>query len=390
MNTRTRLALFAVPTGASLAVALALACGPAGFDPPTLIESVRILASRSDQPYAQPGATIRSQVLAVDGRPDAGSLEPMRVFWLPFVCINPPNDAYYACFAAFRPNASAVAQAGGVPATITGSISAWDGGLDASVGASAVSGAFADGGKGAASLAAIPTGVDISAYLVEGPRAVFQIPANIVSSHPPAKGATSYGVAIVFNIACAGHVELLALDPNSIAPEQIPLGCFNAQHQPVSADNYVLGYTQIFAYDSLTNANPVIQTFTFRGQSLSLDGGFEADTGFTHCDPSVTRNCPDNFVTTEVTDASWERDPQNPGGPDGGPLGEQIWVDYYATMGSLSGGAILLYDPARGHVTPPKDENLQSVTTPQTGTLWAVVHDNRGGASWLSVPLTAQ
>jgi hypothetical protein len=389
------------PVSVGLVALVGVACGPSGFDPASLIESVRILASQSDQPYAQPGATVRSQLLAVDGRPDAGSLEPMRLFWLPFVCVNPPNDAYYACFTQFRPNASSIAQVGGknasgggTAATITGAISSWDGGADAGVGATLLGDAGLGGGGardgGAGGLTSLPTGVDISPYLVQGSRAVFQIPADIVTSHVPPKGATAYGVAIVFNIACAGHVELLPIDPNSVAPEQIPFGCFNAQHQKLTANDYVLGYTEVFAYDSLTNHNPTIQSFSFRGTAASPDGGLDAGFTFPSCDPSVNKSCPDNLVITNVPDASWEPDPQNPGGPDGGPLGEQIWVDYYSTVGKLSDEAELIYDPARGHVTPHKDENLQTVPKPQTGTMWAVVHDNRGGAAWVTVPLTAQ
>jgi len=369
------------------------ACGPSDFDPSTLIESVRILASRSDQPFAKPGATVRSQVLAVDGRPDASSNEPMRVFWLPFVCVNPPNDAYYACFSQFEANPTAVAQKGGkmgngtgTSATIVGSISSWDGGVDASVssGLGSLGGALADGG----SLASIPTGVDISAYLVQGPRAVFQLPSDIVTAHPVVTGAAfPYGLAVVFNIACAGHVEVIPLDPSNPNPEQIPVGCFNAQHQQLTANDYVLGYTEVFAYTTLTNANPVIQSFSFRGHRLSIDGGVTPTASVPVCNG---KSCADNFAIVDVPDASWERDPQNPGGPDGGPLGEQVWVDYYATMGSLSEEAILIFDPATGRVTPPHQESLQSVTSKQTGTMWAVVHDNRGGAAWITVPLNAR
>jgi len=374
-----------------LAPALA-ACSPSGFDAPMLIESVRILASQSDQPYARPGATVHSQVLAVDGRPDAAANEPMRVFWLPFLCVNPPNDAFYACFAPFEQNASSVQQYGGVggpgggtTATISGAISSWDGGADAGVGTASPAGGALDGG----SLGSIPTGVDLTPFLIQGTKVVFHLPGDIVSSHPPRKGTTPYGVAIAFNIACAGHVELIPLDPTSQAPEQIPFGCFNAQHKQLSADSYVLGYSEIFAYDALTNRNPVISSFTFRGQAVALDGGVAAPVTFPRCTSADTKSCPDNIAIVDVPDASWERDPQNPG-PDGGPLGEQLWVDYYSTMGSLRDDAILVFDPSAGRVTPYEQEDLQSVTTAQRGTMWAVLHDNRGGVAWLTVPLNAQ
>jgi hypothetical protein len=368
---------------------LLAACGPSDFDPATLIESVRILASRSDKSYAPPGATVHSQVLAVDGRPDASANEPMRVFWLPFLCVNPPDDAYYACFSQFESSMASVQQSGltgldGGAATISGEISGWDGGADASAG----TGLGALGGDGG-SLASIPTGVDISNFLIQGTRVAFHLPNNIITSHTKAKGATQYGLAIAFNIACAGHVEVIPLDPNSQNPEQIPIGCFNAQHQVLTPTDYVLGYTEVFAYDSLTNQNPVISSFTFRDAGVPVDGGLEAGVSFPHCTLADTNKCPDNFAIVGIPDASWERDPQDLG-PDGGPLGEQIWVDYYATMGSMSDDAILIFDPALGHVKPPHQESLQSVTSKGKGTLFAVVHDNRGGASWITVPLNAQ
>jgi hypothetical protein len=375
-----------------IAFACALvACGPLDFPDESLINSVRILASRSDQPYAKPGATVRSQVLAVDARPDASGNEPMRIFWLPFVCINPPNDAYYACFSEFEQNPSEVDQYraadGGGGGSIIGAISAWDGGAEAGVGGGL--GLFADGGESAhASLASIPSGVDISPYLIQGTRVVFHLPSNIVATHPPTKGVTPYGLAVLFNIACAGHVELVPLDPTNPNPEQIPFGCFNSQHQQVSADDYVIGYTEVFAYDTLTNHNPVIGSFSFRDAGVPLDAGYAAAVDFPHCTDDNTSKCPDNHAITGIPDASWELDPQD--SSDAGPLREQVWVDYYSTIGTLSDEAILIFDPVLGRVTAPEQENLSSITKKQHGTLWAVAHDNRGGASWITVPLNAQ
>jgi len=376
-------ALLVVVSGLTLA-----ACGPADFDPATLIESVRILASRSDKPYAPPGSTVHSQVLAVDGRPDASTNEPMHVYWLPFICVNPPNDAYYACFSQFEGNAARAIQTGTTPdgggtAMISGAISVWDGGAEAGVQGTGL-GALADGG----SFASIPAGVDISSFLIRGTGAVFQLPSDIVSSHPVVTGSPiPYGLAVVFNIACAGHIEVIPLDPTNPDPEQIPFGCFNSQHQQLTANDYVLGYTEVFAFEKLTNANPVISSFTFRDAGVPLDGAAEAGVTFAHC-PTGTKSCPDNIAIVGVPDASWERDPQDPG-PDGGSLGEQVWVDYYATIGSTSDDAILVFDPTTGRVKPPHQENLQSVTRKQQGTMWAVVHDNRGGAAWITVALHA-
>jgi hypothetical protein len=74
----------------------ALSCAPSGFQDEAFINSVRILASAADKPYAKPGDTVNLSVLAFDGRPIKP--EPMKIFWLPFVCKDPLNDAYYGCF----------------------------------------------------------------------------------------------------------------------------------------------------------------------------------------------------------------------------------------------------------------------------------------------------
>jgi hypothetical protein len=375
--------LFAgVALGAAALGAWLLACGPADFASSTLINSVRILATRSDLPYAPPGQTVHSEVLAVDGRPDAASMTPMKVYWLPFVCINPPDDAYYACFSSLEPAGTSAYQAGtdgGAGATITTAISSWDGGADAAV----TPGVSILGGGGMRSL---PTGVDISKFLIAGSRVSVQLPANIVSSHPPVKGAAlPYGLAVVFNIACAGQVEIVSLDAGNGAPLQIPIGCYDAQNNPVSPNDYVIGYSEIYAYTSLTNANPVISSFSFRDASVPLDGGLDAGVFVPVCNAA---KCPNNYAIVGVPDASWQRDPQDVG-QDGGILGEEIWVDYYSTIGTLSDDAILIFDPINARVVAPEQESLTQVTSAQNGTLWAVVHDNRGGANWITVPLHA-
>lgn len=383
---RTTLAVLAAGTGA---------CGPTGFDPSNLIESVRILATRSDRPYAKPGATVHSEVLAVDGRQDAGpTAEPMTVYWLPLVCINPPNDDFYACFSGFESQAARASQAGlgadgGGSATISFAISAWDGGVEAGV--SPGLGAGLGGVTGGGSLKSIPAGVDLTPYVVVGPRATFGLPTDIISSHKAVKGAARpYGLAVVFNVACAGHLEIVPLDPSNPDPEQVPIGCFNAQRTQLTANDYVIGYTEIFSYADLSNQNPVISGLAFRDAGVPLDGAAEVGVSFPHCGLSDTSKCPTYDMVASVPDASFERDPQDTLPSDGGPLGEEVWIDYYTTLGSLNGSAILVFDPNNGRIKPPHPENIQAGSTAQHGSLWAVIHDNRGGASWITVALDAK
>jgi hypothetical protein len=80
-----------------LVALLSISCAePPSFDPPSHLDSVRVLAIRADAPYARPGERVGVEVLAVDGRSSAP--EPMQVHFLPRPCFNPTNDAYYGCF----------------------------------------------------------------------------------------------------------------------------------------------------------------------------------------------------------------------------------------------------------------------------------------------------
>src|SRR5579862_8308166 len=91
-------------------------CAPSGFASETLIATVRVLVASAVPAYAQPGSQVNVQVLAIDGR--SSQPEPMKIYWLPpeLICQDPPDDAYYACFAAFAGGGDGGAGDGGAPA----------------------------------------------------------------------------------------------------------------------------------------------------------------------------------------------------------------------------------------------------------------------------------
>jgi hypothetical protein len=76
----------------------------------------------------------------------------------------------------------------------------------------------------------------------------------------------------------------------------------------------------------------------------------------------------------------------------GNPLNEEIWADYYTTFGSFSGDTGLLYDATHGSIgdAGTTDNQWTPPSTPGTGFIWIVVHDDRGGASWVTIPVTVQ
>jgi hypothetical protein len=333
-------------------------CAPSGFQDEKVIQSVRILASIADTPYARPGSTVKLQVLAYDGR--ATKPEPMTISWLPFVCKNPLNDAYYGCFQQFAD----AARGGG----------AADGGAEAAGGTPG-----REGGAGG-----LQTGIDLTPLLSKGASFQFVMPSDAVATHDTLAGAPfPYGLAILFNIACAGHIEFVPLDPGNV--QSPPIGCFDAQHNRLGPDDYVFGFTRVFAYDQLTNANPVIESIDVDGQPVrtNSDGTW----------PPISKarcvgNCPKVHIGPIVPPSSQE---MNPGERDvnGNVLKESIWAAFFSTVGSWDDGVRLLYDSNNGSVGGPTvtDNQFRPPSDPGDGFLWIVVHDNRGGAAWATLPV---
>jgi hypothetical protein len=345
-----RLAALLAPLAVLALGASVASCGNDDFDPAPLVNTVRILASRASAPYARPGEKVEVEVLAYDGRPDRS--RAMKIYWLPFPCINPPLDAYYACFT----------QLGG-PA---------DGG--------------ADGGAGAPNpLALLKPGIDLSPYLPTGPKFELTMPANAVTSHPKVNGVREpYGVAILFNIACAGHIELVERDPSN--PQSVPFGCFDdATKERLGPSDYVIGITRVYAYDSRRNDNPVISGVSYDGKPVDLREGITID----KCEKEKKDECPEKNIDVQVPETSQEAFPSDSEEDPGGTRREQIFVAYFATAARFGGGARLLYEPTRGKVTGTEDKLLGPKAAGE-GLLWAVVHDNRGGATWVEIPVHAR
>lgn len=336
-------------------------CAPSGFQSETLIASVRILAASADPSYAKPGTRVTARVLTYDGRTSPAA--PMTTQWLPFVCMNPQNDAYYGCLQQFAAVGAATAD-GGVNAAAT-TLTPCDPTTGGSGGL--------DGG--------LQPGVDLTPVLVAGNCVQFAMSNDAVSGHamtPPP--ATPYGLAILFNVACAGHVELVARDPNNVqAP---PIGCFDAQHNRLGANDYVIGFTRVYAYDALQNANPVIDHVDVDGRPADLTSGIPAQ----HCAPGS--HCPNIHIGPVVPASSQEPNPEEHD-VNGNPLREQIWAQYFSTVGSFTNEARLLYDPTTGSLGGPSDTDNEFQPPDHTGegTIWIVVHDNRGGVAWVTLPV---
>jgi hypothetical protein len=348
-------------------------CAPTGFADETLVATVRILASSSEPAYAQPGSSVDVQVLAYDGRPSQP--EPMSLYWLPFLCEDPADDAYYACFT----------QTGG------------DGGIDEPADAG-------DGGAGF-SLGALRPGVDLTPFLPTGPSYQFTMPQDVVSRHTAVAGEPApYGLGILFNVACAGHLELLPSNPSNDNPQQVPIGCFDSSENQLGPDDWVLGFTRVYAFDPdagadggpITNANPVISSIDVQGSPLSVvlsPGTTQVYTTQTfttsHCTADRRSNCPHVAIGPVVPESSWTLLDPPEYDVNHNPEHKEIWADFYSTFGQFTGDAGLLYDSIKGSLGDPSvtDNQFLPPDQPGNGFIWIVVHDNQGGASWVTIPV---
>jgi hypothetical protein len=352
------------------AIALVSACGPSGFQSATVIDSVRILATRvdHDEAYARPGDTVTLETLTVDGR--TNKTPPAVTYWLPFLCVNPVDDLYYACFASLIGGDDAGADGGTITFAGGGDAGADDAGADGSATPTPTIPASALAGL-------LKPGTDLTPFLPTGPF-TFQVPADIVASHPVQQGIDPYGLVIVFNIACAGHVEVAPTNAAN-GPQQIPIGCYDDAGTLLDPDQYVIGFTRVYASTTKSDTNPVITGFHFNDAGIPIPDAGGANpapiaVSMPACDAS---SCTAANIDIDVPASSWV-------------TGKSIWVEYFARGGSLSDEGRLLYDPNAGLTPDPKNPLTYSPpTAPGPATIWAVVHDSNDGVTWVEIDVTA-
>jgi hypothetical protein len=326
-----------------------------------VVRAERVRRPDADRERAHPRVerrhAVREARLAYDNR--SSKPTPMTITWLTKPCTDPQDDAYYSCFQQFAEAAEDAGAGGAIP----------------------------DAG---------------ASPFVTGPSATFQVDPKAVTMHAPQPGAqVPYGLIFLFNAACAGELKLLPPDPSNQNPQAVPVGCFDAKGNQLGPDDWVLGYTRVYAYDTLTNANPVISYVDVNGQRLALTQGdgpqiYEApacDSGagclsMSPCTSSNQDQCQVK-IGPVVPSSSWELNPEQTD-VNGNPLHEEIWADFYSSVGQVQYSARLLYDPSTGSIGGPDttDNNFQPPGTPSEGYIWIVVHDNRSGAAWVTIPVS--
>lgn len=325
-------------------IGLSLCLGGCGieFDPGSEVNSLRVFAVQKDRPYARPGEDVTLRMLWHDG---SETPRPVQRLWLSG-CFNPPADQYSGCFSSFA-------------------------------------GVSPDPGNGA-----VPPGVTVG----QGDEFSFKLPDDIIDSRPlsPDPNQPAFGVSFVFFAACAGSLEF----GGATTQAGFPVRCVGEDGSFLGGNDFVAGYSQIFAYSELRNENPIITGFEFNGaavtpdcidaQCLGLetpvpDCGVSPELCVSACEKDGDAKCPEVVFRPTVDKASAE--PDAIAVRAGRNFQEQVWVTYYAERGSVSSGARLVNDAVLGF----NEDYATKLRAPKaTGPLrlWAAVRDNRGGASW--------
>ena len=198
-----------------------------------------------------------------------------------------------------------------------------------------------------------------------GTRFETAISADIISRRPPTPGAApKYGVAFVYFAVCAGTL---------VNQERLGFGvdCVDRDSgEPLDASGFVIGYTPVYAYEGISNANPVIAEVTVPATVPA-------------CTTTDVDDCPDIDVLVTVDPSQVEPD-YSAVAVGEEPVGELLWASFFATSGEFVDDTRLVAD---GDDLRPLDESKgkwhaePGYTGPAS--IYVVLRDNRGGSSWV-------
>ncbi|WP_437971166.1 hypothetical protein WMF04_18555 [Sorangium sp. So ce260] len=344
-------------------------CAGSDMAPSSEVAGLRVLAVTADKPYAAPPSTsagedVTFEMTYADGLDEAGP-RAVEITWLGG-CVNPPVgvDEHIGCLPQLI---GALAQLG--------------------------AGAAADDGEneeGPDSPRLFDRDIMTAEQSGEPGTAKFtlDLPDDILEDAQPTETGTVYSAAYVFFTVCAGETRV-AQAPGEAG---FPLECVGEDGTVLGPDSFVVGYTQVYVFkDRRPNTNPPIDDFTLKLDGDEVKPGEGGLPVVKRCDrPEAkaqgcgqTEPAEDECTTYEiealVPSGAAEEDVEA-AGLGGPPAREAIWVDYYTDGGSFDGARRLVSDT----VTGAREGNGTTWTPPaEPGrvSLWAVVHDTRGGAS---------
>jgi hypothetical protein len=362
---RSRAGLMAL----TLAALASTGCG-VSFESGSKVTTLRVIAVQKDRPYARPGEEVSLQIMWHDPARDADpSLPPPTIGWIA-ACNNPDGDLYELCFEQFAA-------------------------------------AFL-GGEDLSDRVRIPEPGSSEA----NDRFSVTVPEDIITSRPPPASADQvpYGLSYVFFAVCSGTLDI---DPGGSFPlvcftDEDGSGSFTSGDTRLGSEDFVVGYSSIFAYDTIENQNPIVSGIDFNGATFVSESASGVPDGAvalperdlcigeactTPTPDDLSASCPEPLtlpvcdgcdgvpLKPAVDPASAELD-EVATRLSGEQLGEQMWINYYSSRGEVDDEVRLLNDATTGW-SDNFDSDFAAGDEPGVGYVWAVAHDNRGGAEWL-------
>jgi len=403
-------------------------CG-ADFDSPDKVSTLRVFAVQKDPPYAPPTTDLANPSLVNltmlwydGGRAYSDEIQPRPIQRIWFSgCDDLPGDQYFTCLAymhfmwklyyhadakralpADGTNWSPVDDADALPDYVK-LVHEWIPQLDPMLAPFFLS----------------------NIHIGTGSTFQYKVPPYIVEGRPRSTDPTipPYGIGFVFFTACAGHIvpapaweEVVSVTQLSDATRGFPFTCNDENEVEVGPNDFVAGYTQEFVYgDGSTNNNPVIgpddnttvkTAMVFDGKEVKpdaycIDGdcvppsipnptvctGEKDASASVQTYPHVKKcsgKCPEyDFRPTLDPDKNNDDTRFGPPNQPGEPKPEQMWINYYADKGTLKHTVRLLRDADNGWAPNPYNSTWTPPIYSGPVNLWTVVHDVRGGASWI-------
>jgi hypothetical protein len=438
-----RVATAALVIGIGAATAFgALGCGSPDFQSSSQISGLRILASRKTKPYAKPGDTVGIDLLWVDGSapPEGGAVPaPVDIRWLP-PCFDPDGDLYYQCYpnlgfgqqgtgpssgdAGFNPDALLALLPSGDHFEVTlpdDIITRRIPPADMSVVPSGTAIVFFLACKGRlgfappGSQARFPfplacfdrdTGEPLGAdSFVPGYTTIYAYD-NTTNNNPvftsmdmdPVAQSFAPGVPIEADaMSDAGMVDEAAPSADGADESTAEAAATDDAADAGAADDAAdAGITSDAELDA-SSADDASSAAEAASPDASADAG-EADStagpaeptapiaatvvvAVDRCTESNRDNCPNLRLTPHIDKSSAEIDSTSKD-QNGNPLTESLWIDYYATKGDFTHTVRLVNDPV---ALWNDDQWTEWRAPPDPGPvrLWGIVHDNRGGMTWV-------
>ena len=403
-----------------------VACGPQ-FDPPSQLKSLRVLGVKKDDPYArvkppdsgdvaansEPDNVVEMTMAWQDARAESDRSGPIERLWFAG-CDDPPGDTYFSCLLEVWLTYRAYLSFG--PGELTDGES-WSPSDEPDV----------DAKLGFINEIAPEIPVESRSELLplldglsigRGDRFAVTVPPDLIERHLASTepGYPPYGLSYVFFTLCDGRIDIAPdwteeVDITTLltdATRGFPLACYDRDSgEERGPDNYVAGYSSYYAYQNVTNHNPVVDGFEIDGQPvpasslcIGLDCSNSSPTGvpdpcedpesfhLAACDQEQSGGCPrlsikpvlDRDKNSEMDELSTNLESSRE------PLLEQMWIKYFADFGDVDRNVKRLQDAIEGWFD---DFGTKWRVPKRKGPvhLWSLVYDNRGGIDWARVDI---